>query len=290
MALEDFSEAEKWALEAKDIFETKLEDPHGAFYAYLNLGGAWRKIAERDAERGRNLAAAIAKLKEAAKILQQAIDQAEAAGMKWLVPGAKAEAAKVNRSLGRLYSRQGGLVLGIPYYRESEQLFRDALKNEKWNLSEKADITEDLAEVYFCMGDLQAANKCLSEVVSLLGADNQLLPGKPVTNPDVPNRVYLPLGKVERLKGEMAADKEDYLKALQHFTLAYAYFERFSETAVEKNRMTQTLYGTFLSRLPSSQQRDLMRGLREWLKPFDSQIGDVSVKSFVDALGRLLSA
>lgn len=290
MALEDLSEAEKWALEAKDIFEVQLSDSHGAVRAYLNLGGAWRKIAERDADRGRDLGEAITKLTAAINILKKAINQATAANLLSEIPGLNAELGKVNRSLGRLFTRKGSLALGIPYFRESERLFKEALTWEKWNIAERADITEDLAEVYFLMGDPNAAGKQLAVVWKLLGESCRLSPGKPSTISDIPNRYFLPLGKVERQKGEIAMSQKDYLQGLKHFTTAYAYFEHFSKTAVEKNKMTESLYGVFLCHLPISEQQNLMSELRSWMRPFKSEIGGVSVQEFLDDLGRLMGA
>jgi tetratricopeptide (TPR) repeat protein len=290
MALEDFSEAEKWALEAKEISETKTQDDQGVLIAYLNLGGAWRKLAERDADRGRDLVSAINKLNEAVQILIKAISLAQAANFPAEIPGLNAELGKVHRSLGRLYTQKGDLKLGIPYFREAEKRIKESLTWTKWNIAEKADVMEDLAEVYFLTGDQAEALRKLDEIWELLGDACRLEPGDKPTSTGIPNRYYLPLGKVERLQGEMAMENREYLDGLKHFATAYAYFERYSKTAVEKNKMTETIYSKFLNRLPSGEQRQVMRALRAWMHSYQSKIGGISVQEFLDGLGRLVGA
>jgi hypothetical protein len=289
MALEDYSEAEKWALEAKDIFEIQLSDIHGAIRTYLNLGGAWRKIAERDAERGRDKAAIIEKLNQAVRILKTGIEVAKANDRTQEIPGLEAELGKVNRSLGKLFAQEKSKFLAIPYFNESERLFQSSLNSNRWkNPAEKADINEDLAETYFCKGEIKETEQSLDAVWDLLGQDCRMEPGRKKPDCRKPNRYYLPLGKVERLKGEIALDKKEYLQSLQHFTMAYAYFEQFSKTAVEKNKMTATVSSMFLQQVPLVERNRAMSGLRAWMDDCSYLIGGVKVREFVVTLGRLI--
>ena len=112
----------------------------------------------------------------------------------------------------------------------------------------------------------------------------RIVPGEKVPGDDLPHERFLPLGKVERLRGEMAFAQEQFEQGLRHYVLAYICFVRFSPDAVEKDNMLESLYN-HLRDLPVELQQELVESVSAWTQQYDAV---VDTSSFVQILKSLL--
>jgi tetratricopeptide (TPR) repeat protein len=224
------------------------------------------------------------RLEEARHALDSALKVAEEAGLESDVWELHAEQGKVYRELGLIVSRLEGLAKGTVYYRQSEDHLNRASGARGVVLVNRADILQDLAEERFRSGDYAVAQRRLQEVEELIGSEYRIVPGEHVPGSELPSQYFWPLGKVERLRGEMAFTQEQFEQGLQHYVLAYAYFVRFSPDAVQKDDMLESLY-IHLRDLPIERQQALVESVRAWTQEHD--IG-VDVGSFVEILESLL--
>jgi hypothetical protein len=147
---------------------------------------------------------------------------------------------------------------------------------------DQADILQDLAEGLFLSGDDNAARQRLQEVEELIGSEYLIVPGEPMPQTELPSEHFWPLGKVERLRGKMAFTQGRIGAGLQHYILAYAYYERFSPDAVEKEDMVESLYN-YLYELPVEQQQQVLELARIW-------VGEHGLEMEVGALLETLDA
>ena len=248
---------------ALDLFRP-LEDPHGIVRSYFNLAYARRKLAKHDLELGTPLREVPAELLLARQNLEDAIQEAWRAGLESELAELRAELGKVHRELGRATREISGLDAAMPYFRKGEELLEQALRWERLNAVERANILQDLAECRLWSGDPAGARKHMQEIESLLGVDHLIRYREHMPAAEVPTQHFVPLGKVERLRGEIAFKEGDAETGTHHFLLAYAYFQRYSPDAVDRDLAIQRLY-RHLRDLPGEQQEMLAKGAPAWV-------------------------
>ena len=279
----NYSSAVTYGEEALTLFR-ELEDAHGTVLAYLSIAKARRRMAKHELEKGRKLEEARQRLEEARLSLNNALDIATRAELGSDLPVLYAEQGRVYRELGHITTRLEGLDKGIVYYHRSEEQLHLALKVKGWGKIERADTLQDLAEVFFDIGDQKTAQEHLTQVEELIGPEYRIVPGEPESGKDLPREYFAPLGKVEMLRGQMSFEQGQLVKGLQHYILAYAYFVRFSPDAVEKDTMVEYLYN-HLREAPVEQRRGALEDVRVWARLHSM---GVDVEPFLEILGNLL--
>jgi len=196
----------------------------------------------------------------------------------------KAELGKIYRGLGQVFQQLGDHDLSVENLHEAERLFEEALKWDGWSKMDRADIEEDVATSIFQSGDRAATRAQLERVKQTLGTDK----GEPGDDgAELPAWYYLPLGKVELLYGYIAMAENKPVDGLYYFASAYAFFTRFSDTAVEKNLMLDHVFRRYLSEKPFSEISQLMTALDQRLLEQNCKIHDVNVTPFVENLKKL---
>lgn len=251
----------RYCEEALRIFQG-IEDPHGVTTALLAQGEARRKMGKSAIDERRELEDAALWLQEAERVLKEGLNETGSAGLGALQPELLSELAKVYRELGRLRTRQGRIKEGTNHYIASESYFDDAAEGDLSPFA-RADTLEDWAELKMYRGVPDEAEAKLLEVEQLVPQEYHILETNDCGTPLPATEYFWPLGKVERLRGQMAFDLKEYAGALQHALLAYTYFIRFSPEAQEQHTTIRITYEA-LGFLPMKRQEELLSDLRGW--------------------------
>jgi tetratricopeptide (TPR) repeat protein len=261
----NWREAEQHAEEAREIFD-ELDDAHGLALSLLAVAQAKRKRAKYEIQKKRKRQEARQILEEARTHLEGAVVLAKGADLHGDIPQLLSKLGKVYRELGRLTVDLGDPQGGGVFYRKSEETFQQAL-NLPPNLPglsalERAGMVVDYAEMLFIWGNADAAEEVLSQFEMEWTAMHQqpTLEG----NYDVERvttQFRRPLGKYERLRGQMALAARHEIEALVHFNRAYDCFERFSPTARDRETMVELVYDELLPVLATRRQ-ELIEALR----------------------------
>jgi tetratricopeptide (TPR) repeat protein len=277
-------EAQEHADEAIQIFD-ELQDAHGRALALLALAQAKRKRAKYEIQKRRKRDNARQLLEEARAHLENAIEIAEEARLRGDLPILLSKLAKVYRELGRVVTELGNPTAGNTLYRSSESTFRRSLALEELGTLERAGMLVDYAEMLFFWGDRSAARKVLEQFRTEWVKLHRQPPLDDQLSADRISPQFLrPLGKFERLQGQIALADGRQEEALQHFAEAFAYFQHFSPTAKEKETMVELLYDQ-LRPLPVGRKRELNQRLRAMAN--DPNASE-AMKEFVESLIRLL--
>ncbi|HET89580.1 MAG TPA: tetratricopeptide repeat protein, partial [Chloroflexi bacterium] len=260
----NYAQAINYGEEALALFR-ELDDAHGMMWSYVRIGHAKRRMAKHELEKGRDkkLDDVRQLLEEAGQCAGRALKIAQEAGLESNQPMLLAEQGRTSREMGRLVAQIEGVEKSQVHYHQSERLLREALGLKGWAAVERGDAMQDLAEVLFLVGDLDAAQQCLAEVEALIGSDYRIVPGGQPPPESLPTEYFAPLAKVEMTRGQIAFDQGDSEIGIQHYVLAYVYFMRFSPDALEKYALVEYLYKRLHS-LPVERQRVLMELIRMW--------------------------
>ena len=280
----NWREAQQHAEEARDIFD-ELEDAHGLVLALLGAAQAKRKRAKYEIQKRRKPEDARQLLEQARSQLESAIDLAEQAELRGDIPLLLSKLGKVYRELGRVVTELENARAGSIFYRRSEETFKRALTLDELGTLERAGMLVDYAEMLVVWGNVDAAEDVLKQFEMEWTTRHK----QPVLDSDldlgsISTQFRRPLGKFNRLKGQiaLAAGREE--EALEHFARAFACFQTFSPTAKEKETMVELLYDE-LRPLPVARKRELVQRLR-------SMSGGVAapeaMEAFVRSLGLLL--
>ncbi len=283
----NWREAQGHAEEAEAIFN-ELEDAHGRVLALLAMAQAKRKRAKYEIQKGRKRDQERQLLEEARNNLETAIELAERAGLRSDTPSLFSKLGKVYRELGRVVTDLENSKAGSRFYLRSDETFRHALMLEELNKLERAGMLVDYAEMLAVWGNAEAARMVLAQFV----AEWTALHGQPALDGDLDlgriSTEYLrPLGKFERLQGQLALVEAREEEALQHYGRAFVCFQRFSPTAKEKETMVELLYDD-LRTLSAPRKRELVARLRAMSGEAASSEIQEAMESFVTALSILL--
>ena len=279
----NYSQAMEYGQEALELFQ-RIDDAHGTALAYQKVAKAARWLGKHETEKGRRLEEAQKRLEEAIGYLERAQDVLEAAGM-----GAERflllydELGRAYREMGSLHKRRGEAEEAVRRYHQAQRAMERALDKSR-PVAEQADVLEDLAEVLFAAGEVEKAGARLAKVEALIGEAHRIVPGKQVPAEGLATEYFPPLGKVERLRGQMAFEAGRFEEGVRHYLLAYAYFKHFSEEAGELDILLSYLY-THMQGLPVPDLRHLMRVVHEAVNQLDF---GVDVRRFARILDDLL--
>jgi len=263
---QNYQQAVAYGEEALALFQD-LGDAHGTVLAYLGIVQARRRLAKHELQKGRKREETRQMLEEASRDLDKALQVAREAGLGSDVRDLLAEQGRVSRELGHAVRHSEGLDKGLAYYRESERQLQQALKEKGGGVVDRADTLEDLAEVLFFSGDGVAARQCLEEVETLIGPEYRIVPGEQQPAAGLPNDHFVPLGKVEMMRGQMAFAREQLEEGLEHYVLAYGYFVRFSPDAVEKETLIEYVYN-HLRDVSLERQQEVLASVRTWVDKY----------------------
>jgi len=263
----EFGKANRDAQLAREIF-TELADRWGLILVDQNIGFERRKRAKSDLERGKS------EIGEARQVLKEAQTRLEAALLQ--AKDYPSKNAAILWELGKVF-REMGKTAVLEYdmqTEESREHFRASREklNEAISLTrvdakvEIADLYQDLAECFFVSGDSLEAEKYLEWAEKMLGVDPKFI-GKtePLKKDEFPSHYFLPLGKIMRLRGDMAFFDGKPLAGTILYNLAYYYFGLFSPQAIEKDDMHKTLY-RYLCGLKHEDLPNLMQKVEDWIK------------------------
>lgn len=280
----NYLQATGYAEEALRLFQD-LEDARGTSLALLAIAQARRKMAKYEMQKGRKLEEARAGFLEAESYLSRAIEAASRAGLVSELPKLHAKLGKVYRELGTIVAKQEGLSKGLVYYGRSEDEFNLVLAAQDLSKLDRVDTLVDFAEALFVAGFSDKAGRQLARFEAELGPEyGHLSLGIDLSQTQVPPQYFRPLGKAERLRGQMALDQGRAGEALRHFAAAYDCFVHFSATASEKDNMVELLYDR-LRDLPLGEQQQLLDDLRGWVRELP-QHDEMDI--FIGTMGDLL--
>ncbi len=278
-----YAQAAEYGQEALALFR-ELEDPHGTTLAYLGIAQARRRLAKHELEKGRRVDEARYLLQEALENLESALTIARENDLQSRARELLAEQGRVHRERGHLIRRQENYAKALPEYRQGENCLRQALSMAGWATVDRADALQDLAEILFVAGDELSARQYLSEIEELIGVAHRIVPGEHVPEAGLAPEYFAPLGKAEMQRAQMALTQGRLQEGLEHYMAAYAYLERFSPDAEEKDTMLQYLYNNLRDR-PVDELRSLFKDVRTWLQQND--LG-VDLTPFLETLESLL--
>ena len=279
----NYAQARSYGEDALEIFQA-IEEQHGTVLAYLGIAQADRRMAKHEVEKGQKMEAARLQLSVARASATTALENAEKYKLESDIPLVEAELGRIARDLGHAVHITSGLRESLPYFREAQDHLQAALRNTLDRSADRADLLQDLAEVFFDMGDRGAVQEWLAEIRKVAGDEHMILPASERAPNKVSTEYFLPLGKMEMLQGQIDFTDEHSWEGLQHFVLAYLYFSRFSSEALEIDTMVEYLY-RHLGSLPVEEQQDLLRHLDQWL---EANGWVQECRSFVENLRSLL--
>ena len=266
----------------------ELGDHHGLVRSLLNIGSAYRQIAELDLAR-RDLDQALIGQDSARRLIEKALQIAEDGKLDDQAVGMKAELGKIHRGIGKIMLAQGlPKEKYIPVLQKGEKYFRETLNSRRWIDAERADIREDLAELLYVMGNHDAALKELINVENDIQCVAKLEPGQEVQS-QINGWISLPLGKAEGLRFKIAMENTKYAEAMEHFIFAYIYYYRYSEHAHQIQHLVETLFDRYWSQMEDADRIKCLDHVDDFVGSFNGQIGGVDVKDLVDRL-RLLES
>jgi len=280
-------EALSYGQEAKDLFQ-QCEDAHGLVMAYTGLGQAARQLARREAIWRRRPEEALERFDQAVNYFQSALDilrdHPELRGERQ---------ARVYNGLGCTYRdranlarEQGDEVGALRLYRQAEHELEEGLKEELPPWAE-ADALEDLAEVQWGLDEGKEAEATLRQAERLIDPKYRIIEGQGLPAPEeTPStELWLPMGKIELLRGTMAFERGDFRQGMTHHLFAYAYFHRYSPDALQLANQVRNVY-MVLRKRPSSELRKLMEHAGNVIKEYGLKEETASfMKRFNDLLG-----
>lgn len=284
-----FEKAIEFSQDAREIFQ-EIEDPHGLVRSYYNLGEAKRKLAKQMLREGRKLFDARQKLVEAMEDLQKGLETAVNGALEAEMPGLRAALGRCCRELAQVELALKNTKESLRLARQGEEYFKQALKDQK-GLSQvdRFDVQQDQAELFFSSDLVEEAKQKMLEIEEDLGLEFRIRPPDCAPAPGLPAENFWPLGKVERLRGEIAFKAREYGPGLQHFLLSYAYFQRFSPQALERNQMLETLFD-YLSHLAADERTDRMQELRTWVEQNQACLEGLAVQDFLKELAQMFGS
>jgi tetratricopeptide (TPR) repeat protein len=253
--------------------------------ALLSSAQAKRKRAKYEIQKRRKPEEARQLLEEARNQLEMAIELATRAGLRGDIPQLLSKLGKVYRELGRVITDLENPMAGSVFYRKSEETFKQARAFDELGTLERAGMLVDYAEMLVLWGNVEAAVTVLDEFAAeWVDRHHQPTIDEQLDLRDVATQFLRPLGKYERLWGQIALQLGHEEEALAHFARAFSCFQLFAPTAKEKETMVELLYDE-LRRLPVARKRELVGRMREQCCDPDAPEG---MQAFVDSLGLLL--
>jgi tetratricopeptide (TPR) repeat protein len=143
--------------------------------------------------------------------------------------------------------------------KKSEQCLKEAVERAEGEYPVLyVDSCEDLARTYFQRKDFSKVEEWLNRAAEAISSVYKIKEGSGVQ--EIPSEgcveeFWWQMGKVEMLHGHMVYDRESnsdggisrqvLAQAMRHYALAAAYFERYSEWAVEMRVTSERLYDNF---------------------------------------------
>jgi tetratricopeptide (TPR) repeat protein len=229
-----------------------------------NLAFAKRRMAKGELDGIREIGDVIQRIKEAENDLQAALEASTE--IELLRPGLYVELGRIYRDMGRAMQKNNADEKEVEsWHHKSREFLQKALRSGELDPLAEADAKQDLAEECFHAGLNEDVSEYLKEVENLVPSNYRIIPGKQIPATDLSGEYFLPLGKVEWLRGEIGFTEGDYFEGLKHFCLAYAYFGRFSPNASEVEGMVQFIY-SHLQKLELAQLKSLISAIRGWIE------------------------
>jgi tetratricopeptide (TPR) repeat protein len=254
---DELHRARKLSEEALRIFED-LGVQRGIGSASITLGRALRKLGalglDSPEECDKFFRDAAGYLQRAIEIFQNIVNE-------------PARLIEAHDELGCTYRDRAALArIGKSRTALAQGLARDAVKNLETSAKQAkgeypvlyVDVCEDLAQVFYQQQEYTDAHRWLQNAESQIP---DCYKSKPGTEPcDVPpeecvEEFWLMLGKIGLLRGYLAYDtglgrdgkvsRQGLEKAIEHFALAYTYFERYSARATGLETTLKQLYNRF---------------------------------------------
>lgn len=280
-------EALSYGQEAQELFQ-RCEDAHGLVMAYTGLGQAARQLGRHEAIWRRRPEEALKRFDQAVNYFQSALkilqEHPELRGERL---------TRVYNGLGCTYydranliREQGDKVSAHRFYQQAEQALQEGLKEvmPPWAA---ADALEDLAEVQWGLEEGEEAEATLQRAEVLIDAKYRIVQGQglPASEETPSTELWLPMGKIELLRGTMAFDCGDFRKGMTHHLFAYAYFHRYSPDAVQLANQVRNVY-MVLRKRHGGELQDLIEHAREVITQHKLQEETASfMKRFNDLLG-----
>lgn len=247
----NYPTAIKNGIRALGLFN-RVNDPWGKILALANIANAKRRLAKDAIQKELDLDEALTNITEARDHLNEALGLAEKE-FPARVKAIYGDLGKVNREMGRLALKGFGNEQPTSLFRASESNLNKVLEEgQTQDLSEKnrrrreaivnrADLMVDLAELYFHQNLIMESSQQLNTAEQSIGS-SYLIGEKKEPAQGLVSNYFLPLGKVERLRGEILFKQGQPEKGLKHAYLAYIYFRLFSEAATERQSVIDYLY------------------------------------------------
>ncbi len=280
----NWREAQQDAEEARQIFN-ELEDAHGLVLALLAIGQAKRKRAKYEIQKNRKREEARQLLEEGRAHLEEAIKLAEQAELRGDIALLFSKLGKMYRELGRVVTELENPRAGSIFYRYSEETFKRALAMAELGALERAGMSVDYAEMLFVWGNTDAAKVVLRQFeMEWTTRHNQPPLDGHLDLERVSPQFRRPLGKFERLQGQIALAEAKEEEALAHFAQAFICFHLFSPAVKDKETLVELLYDE-LRPLPAARKRELIGRLRTMSS---SEAAPEAMRAFVQSLGLLL--
>jgi tetratricopeptide (TPR) repeat protein len=260
----NYAQAKEYGDVALAIFQ-KIEDGHGMAVAYLSLAQADRRMAKHAVEKGYGAAEAIRRFEVAERSAKSALEIAQANKLEADRADAQAELGRIARDMGQAVNSLRGSAEGEPWFKNAERLLLQALENKGSESIDAGDLLQDLAEVYFDLGQRNAADDLYKKLCDIVPSGFVLQLPYDAQQTQVQSELYLPLGKMEMLQGQMDFADKRAVEGLQHYVYAYVYFSRFSDEALEIDTMIEYLH-KHLRAFSLARQQEIFREVIHWLK------------------------
>lgn len=289
----NYPDAIRYGQKADDTFNM-TNDTWGCALAQETIAHALRKMAKSAINQNWDLDEALKHLDEAHQAMGQAIKLAEEAGYLTMLGMLYAGMGKIYREQGLLAKKGYGKEKPSELFYESEKYFEKALitirqegkANPAQAVFREAETLTDLAETQFfadypsreILSSLEHAERVVGKH-HLITADNDL------SGVERGDHLFLPLGMVERLRGEMEMDQHQTEGGLQHLYLAYLYFDLFSKADTSwKQSIINYLYAALQNR-SLDERRELIAGLNDCAA---SSYARYEPSGFIETMQRLL--
>jgi tetratricopeptide (TPR) repeat protein len=263
---ENYAKAYDYAMESLDVF-LDLGESRGIATARLRIAQSLRKKAKHEIEKGRRLEAAGQVLKDALKAATDGLTIAQEEQIGSVIPQLLAESGRIHREMGRLTSLTESLEKSLPDYREAERLLRAAIDVQGWGRMDQLDVQRDLSEVFFRLGDREAALNQLKQIEVEIGQEFLIRPGGQPPDENLPGEPFEPLGRVEMLRADINFTEGCPGEGLRHYLLAYAYFILFSPETLSLESMMEHVYNRMREK-SLDEQREILDYVRDesWMR------------------------
>ena len=171
----NYAQAREYGDVALAIFQ-KIEDAHGMAVAYLSIAQADRRMAKHSVEKGYGAAEAIGRFKAAERSALLAQDFAEKNELKADLADAYAERGRIARDTGRAIKDSASMDESAPFFQDALALLNHALAGKPRESVDAVDLLQDLAEVYFDLGEQGKAEEMYQQLRARLPHDFDLKP------------------------------------------------------------------------------------------------------------------